>query len=159
MMAASPAARGTREGIGTVPTSRQHGGGSWLRKVQSRVAHQPCLGSWRALQYFVAGGQKSVIRLALDQLKHQIPSLEYLHAHHWQSTGRLNRRRWMALCPLHQDHQPRFVVDTGKSLFYCYGCGRDSDVIPDGPPQRCLDRLSNRLTKVLSEIRKLNPSE
>jgi integrase len=29
--------------------------------------------------------------------------------------------------------------------------------LPDGPPRRCLDRLSNRLTKILSEARKLNP--
>jgi integrase len=28
--------------------------------------------------------------------------------------------------------------------------------LPDGPPRRCLDRLSNRLTKILSETRKLN---
>ena len=30
--------------------------------------------------------------------------------------------------------------------------------LPDGPPRRCLDRLSNRLTKILSEARKLNPA-
>jgi integrase len=29
--------------------------------------------------------------------------------------------------------------------------------LPEGPPRRCLDRLSNRLTKILSEARKLNP--
>jgi len=29
--------------------------------------------------------------------------------------------------------------------------------LPDGPPRRCLDRLSNRLTKILSEARKLGP--
>lgn len=29
--------------------------------------------------------------------------------------------------------------------------------LPDGPPRRCLDRLSNRLTKILSETRKLTP--
>ena len=28
--------------------------------------------------------------------------------------------------------------------------------LPDGAPRRCLDRLSNRLTKILSEARKLN---
>jgi hypothetical protein len=28
-----------------------------------------------------------------------------------------------------------------------------------GAPRRCLDRLSNRLTKILSEIKKLNISE
>jgi site-specific recombinase XerD len=30
--------------------------------------------------------------------------------------------------------------------------------LPDGPPRRCLDRLSNRLTKILSEARKLDPA-
>ena len=30
--------------------------------------------------------------------------------------------------------------------------------LPDGPPRRCLDRLSNRLTKILYETRKLNPA-
>src|SRR5262244_883973 len=30
--------------------------------------------------------------------------------------------------------------------------------LPDGPPRCCLDRLSNRLTKILSEARKLNPA-
>jgi hypothetical protein len=30
--------------------------------------------------------------------------------------------------------------------------------LPDGPPRCCLDRLSNRLTKILSEARKLIPS-
>src|SRR5204863_8212729 len=30
--------------------------------------------------------------------------------------------------------------------------------LPDGPPRRRLDRLSNRLTKILSETRKLIPS-
>jgi DNA primase len=35
----------------------------------------------------------------------------------------------MGLCPLHSDHRPSFLVDTNKSLFYCYGCGRGGDVI------------------------------
>jgi hypothetical protein len=30
--------------------------------------------------------------------------------------------------------------------------------LPDGPPRRCLDRLSNRLTKILSQTRKFSPS-
>jgi DNA primase len=32
-------------------------------------------------------------------------------------------------CPLHDDHQPSFLVDPTKDLFYCYGCGRGGDVI------------------------------
>jgi DNA primase len=105
-------------------------GEGWCSKrALFAVTHHPCLGSWRALQYSAVGGKKSVIRQALDELKHQIPLLDYLQSHHWQSTGRLSRGRWMGLCPLHQDRKPSFVVDTCKNLFYCYGCGRGGDVI------------------------------
>lgn len=66
---------------------------------------------------------------AIDELKQQIPLLDYLHAHDWQPTRQLSRGRLMGLCPLHCDHKPSFLVDPGKSLFYCYGCGRGGDVI------------------------------
>jgi DNA primase len=68
-------------------------------------------------------------RQALDQLKHQIPLLDYLQAHDWRSARTLSRGRFMGLCPLHEDHEPSFVVDPLKNLFYCYGCGRGGDVI------------------------------
>jgi hypothetical protein len=100
-----------------------------LGRALSAGTHHPCLGSGRSLPYSAAGGKKSMIRQALDELKHQIPLLDYLQTHHWQSTGRLSRGRWMGLCPLHQDHKPSFVVDTSKNLFYCYGCGRGGDGI------------------------------
>ena len=29
--------------------------------------------------------------------------------------------------------------------------------LPDAPPRRCLDRLSNRLTKILAQARNLGP--
>jgi DNA primase len=35
----------------------------------------------------------------------------------------------LGLCPLHPDHQPSFLIDPSKNLFYCYGCGRGGDVI------------------------------
>jgi DNA primase len=70
-----------------------------------------------------------VSRQALDALKQQIPLLEYLQAHDWHSTRRLSRGRLMGLCPLHADHNPSFLLDPGKDLFYCYGCGRGGDVI------------------------------
>jgi DNA primase len=70
-----------------------------------------------------------VSRQALDELKQQIPLLEYLQAHNWQPARQLSRGRWMGLCPLHSDHKPSFLVDSTKSLFYCYGCGRGGDVI------------------------------
>ena len=68
-------------------------------------------------------------RQALDELKRQIRLLEYLQAHDWRPARQLSRGRLMGLCPLHADHRPSFLVDTGKSLFYCYGCGRGGDVI------------------------------
>jgi DNA primase len=70
-----------------------------------------------------------VSRQALDELKQQIPLLDYLRAHDWQPTRQLSRGRLMGLCPLHADHKPSFLVDPHKSLFYCYGCGRGGDVI------------------------------
>ena len=68
-------------------------------------------------------------RQALDELKQQIPLLDYLQAHDWRPARPLSRGRWMGLCPLHEDHKPSFLVDPNKDLFYCYGCGRGGDVI------------------------------
>ncbi len=68
-------------------------------------------------------------RGALDELKQQIPLLDYLQAQDCRPARQLSRGRWMGLCPLHRDHKPSFLVDPHKSLFYCYGCGRGGDVI------------------------------
>jgi len=70
-----------------------------------------------------------VSRDVLDALKQQIPLLDYLQAQDWQPSRQLTYGRLMGLCPLHSDHKPSFLVDPGKSLFYCYGCGRGGDVI------------------------------
>jgi DNA primase len=70
-----------------------------------------------------------VNRQALDELKQQIPLLDYLQAHDWRPARQLSRGRSMGLCPLHADHEPSFLVDPLKNLFYCYGCGRGGDVI------------------------------
>ncbi len=68
-------------------------------------------------------------RQALDDLKRQIPLLEYLQAHDWQQTRSIGFGRLLGLCPLHADHKPSFLVDPHKNLFYCYGCRRGGDVI------------------------------
>jgi len=70
-----------------------------------------------------------VTRDSLDELKQQIPLLDYLQAHDWQPARQLSRGRLMGLCPLHEDHQPSFLVDLYKNLFYCYGCRSGGDVI------------------------------
>ena len=68
-------------------------------------------------------------RQDLDELKRQIPLMGYLQAHDWRPARPLSRGRWMGLCPLHEDHNPSFLVDPNQDLFYCYGCGRGGDVI------------------------------
>jgi len=99
------------------------------RPVLSADTHHRRLGSQRALPYSADRGKKSVNRQSLDELKQQIPLLGYLQAHDWHPARPLSRGRWMGLCPLHEDHKPSFLVDSSKSLFYCYGCGRGGDVI------------------------------
>ena len=91
--------------------------------------HHPCLGLDRDPPYSAHRGKKSVNRQVLDELKQQISLLDYLQAQDWRPARRLSRGRLMGLCPLHDDHQPSFLVDPSKSLFYCYGCGRGGDVI------------------------------
>jgi DNA primase len=95
----------------------------------SQYAHHPCLGFLRRLPYSAARGKHSVSRKAIDELKQQIPLLDYLQAHDWQPVRRITGGRLMGLCPLHTDHKPSFLVDPNKNLFYCYGCGRGGDVI------------------------------
>ena len=64
-----------------------------------------------------------------ESLKQRIPLLDYLRSQDWQPTRRIARGRLMGVCPLHADRKPSFLVDPGRSLFYCYGCGRGGDVI------------------------------
>ena len=68
-------------------------------------------------------------RSALDELKQQIPLLDYLQGHDWRQAKPIGSGRFLGLCPLHADHQPSFLVDPTKNLFYCYGCRRGGDVI------------------------------
>ena len=99
------------------------------RRALFAETHHPCLESRCNLPYSDDRGNKSVNRQALDELKQQIPLLDYLQAFDWQPARRLSRGRLMGLCPLHFDHKPSFLVDPNRSLFYCYGCGRGGDVI------------------------------
>jgi hypothetical protein len=49
-----------------------------------------------------------VSRQVLDELKQQIPLLDYLQAHDWRPARTLSRGRVMGLCPLHEDHNRVF---------------------------------------------------
>src|SRR6266481_200937 len=117
--------------MGTTATDQRVvlGEGVCSRRALFADTHHPCLGSSRVLPYSADRGQKSMSRQAFDELKQQIPLLDYLQAHDWQPARHLSRGRLMGLCPLHSDHKPSFLVDSSKSLFYCYGCGCGGDVI------------------------------
>ena len=41
-----------------------------------------------------------MIRQDLDDLKRQIPLLDYLYAQDWRPARQLSRSRWMGLCPI-----------------------------------------------------------
>jgi DNA primase len=99
------------------------------RRTLFAITHHPGLGFRRFLPHAVTRGEESMNRKALDELKQQIPLLDYLKAQEWRPARALSGGRWMGLCPLHTDHKPSFLVDPHKSLFYCYGCGRGGDVI------------------------------
>jgi hypothetical protein len=95
----------------------------------SQNAHHPRLGFPRRVPYSATRGKHSVNRKSLDELKQQVPLLDYLQAHDWQPVRRLTGGRLMGLCPLHVDRKPSFRLDPNKNLFYCYDCGRGGDVI------------------------------
>ena len=68
-------------------------------------------------------------RNTIDELKQQIPLLDYLRAQGWKPARSIRGGRFMGLCPLHADHSPSFLADPCRNLFYCYGCTRGGDVI------------------------------
>ena len=65
----------------------------------------------------------------LEQLKQQIPLLEYLRRHNWTARRVGAREELVGLCPLHPETRPSFYVNVRKNLFYCHGCERGGDLI------------------------------
>ena len=68
--------------------------------------------------------------------------------------------------PRHLTPQPKAPIITPRAglhrvvdslLFAQHAIEMFRRSLPDGAPRRCFDRLSNRLTKILSEARKLKP--
>ncbi len=39
------------------------------------------------------------------------------------------RDEWIGRCPFHEERSPSFSVNSGKKLYYCFGCGAKGDVI------------------------------
>jgi len=64
----------------------------------------------------------------VERIKRRMPLLDYLRQHNWK--GRLTgRSEYVGICPLHQESQPSFYVNTRKNVFYCHGCGQGGDLI------------------------------
>src|SRR5579872_2864203 len=64
-----------------------------------------------------------------EQIKHQIPLLDYLHRIHWIARPSGASGEFLGACPLHFESKPSFYVNAHKNLFYCHGCGRGGDLI------------------------------
>ena len=64
----------------------------------------------------------------VETLKRRMPLIEYLRAHNWKGTA-IGRSEIVGLCPLHEETQPSFYVNTCKDVFYCHGCGQGGDLI------------------------------
>jgi DNA primase len=92
-------------------------------------AYHPCLGLGGRQPYSASEGKLPMSWQTADLLKQQIPLLDYLQGQGWKPARRSAGGKLVGLCPLHTDHRPSFLVDPGKNLFYCYGCGRGGDVI------------------------------
>jgi len=65
----------------------------------------------------------------LEQLKDQIPLLDYLQRRNWNGRRIGSREEFVGLCPLHDDTRASFYVNSRKNLFYCHGCQRGGDLI------------------------------
>jgi integrase len=70
-----------------------------------------------------------------------------------------SRPRHLAPHPKTPTISPRAGLDgvVDSLLFAQHAIEMFRRSLPDGPPRRCLDRLSNRLTKILAQARKLSP--
>jgi DNA primase catalytic core len=65
-----------------------------------------------------------------EKLKQRWPLLEYLRQQKWTVLpARPGSAECVGLCPLHQETQPSFYVNTDRNLFYCHGCGQGGDLI------------------------------
>jgi DNA primase len=64
----------------------------------------------------------------VEALKRRLPLIEYLRQCNWKGSS-VGRSEFVGLCPLHEETQPSFYVNTRKDVFYCHGCGQGGDLI------------------------------
>ena len=80
----------------------------------------------------ILGVKNSMTSMAgedLEQLKQQLPLLDYLRRLNWRARPAGAQQEFVGLCPLHTETRPSFYVNARKNLFYCHGCGRGGDLI------------------------------
>ena len=97
--------------IAILLTSRLWQGAGW------NTSRPPTILAWDWTRSAVFCPWRQTVResKALDELKQQIPLLDYLQAHDWQQPGAYRlAAALMGLCPLHADHKPSFLVDPGQ---------------------------------------------
>jgi DNA primase len=59
----------------------------------------------------------------VERIKRRMPLLDYLRQHNWK--GRLTgRSEYVGICPLHQESQPSFYVNTRKTSSTATAAGR-----------------------------------
>jgi DNA primase len=75
------------------------------------------------------GANNSMIGEDLEQLKRQLPLLDYLRRLPWTARRAGRGDEFVGLCPLHRETRPSFYVNARKNLFYCHGCGQGGDLI------------------------------
>jgi hypothetical protein len=89
--------------------------------------HHPCLGLPASPAYAGLQRRKSAVGDDVETLKRRLPLLDYLRQHNW--TGHpAGRSELVGLCPLHEETQPSFYVNTRKDVFYCHGWGQGGDL-------------------------------
>lgn len=67
-------------------------------------------------------------RINIFQLVKQINIVEIINRYNIVELKQRGRR-WMAQCPLHDDHSPSFVVFPNNGKWKCFGCGEHGDAV------------------------------
>ena len=125
---------------------------------KSDFAHHPCLGSVEEWTQTGLRRRKRAVGEGVGTLRRRMPLLDYLEQQHWKGRP-AGRWEYVGLCPLHEESQPSFYVNTRKNVFYCHGCGQGGDLIRFVQLSRrlsfrqslaCLDQQTDSASGVLS---------
>ena len=60
-------------------------------------------------------------------------------------------KKWVGLCPFHEEKIPSFTIDEKQQLYYCFGCGVGGDVF-----SFIMDKLDMDLTDAMRWLDEFN---